>query len=314
MSVSKAIILGKRNGVGLDRDAAVLSAVFTLERIETESAKPRNLVAPFSPRYNGDIAVHLERVSPSWWRRKATRHILIPNQERFPRRLIGTLDRIDEVWCKSRHAEEVFRNLGKKVKYIGFSSLDREIPSTNPDYDRFFHLAGSSTMKNTKLLLSLWEKHPEWPTLTLIQHPSNAPEKVPANVNLVAKYMDDQVLKSMQNEHGIHLCPSISEGWGHYLVEGMSCRAVVLTTDAPPMNEIVDSRRGLLVPFSESEKRHLGTVYRTTPENLERAIKNLLVMPQSEKRELGDSAREWFVHNEAEFYSRFHEALISGTS
>jgi glycosyltransferase involved in cell wall biosynthesis len=202
------------------------------------------------------------------WKLKGGRHFLIPNQERFPTRHLGRLKRIDQILCKSRHAEEIFSKHHPVVKYIGFTSEDRGT-GDQPDYSRFFHLAGKSTRKNTSLLLDLWSRHPEWPRLTIVQHPDNAPAAVPGNVDLVSRYLPDGELRKLQNACGIHLCPSLSEGWGHYIVEAMSCRAVTVVTDAPPMNELVDSSRGIVVPFHRSEPRHLGQNFHADPARLE---------------------------------------------
>ncbi|MEQ1840270.1 MAG: glycosyltransferase [Verrucomicrobiales bacterium] len=218
---------------------------------------------------------------------------------------------MDEVWCKSRHAEAVFSQIHRKVIFVGFTSKDRSLSGVEPDYGLFFHLAGKSTMKNTSLLLDLWQCHPEWPQLTVVQHPSNAPKKVPGNVNLISRYLEDDELRRLQNCHGIHLCPSLSEGWGHYIAEAMSCRALVVTTDAPPMNELVSDGRGVLVPFSTSEPRHLGTVYRTRYRDIETVIGELLVMSIEQKRHLGEAARTWFEENSRNFKARVLSAMAS---
>jgi len=307
--IKTALILGRNNGVGLDRDASLLAEALTDLGVEVKCPRLKSLRDGLSRDYQADVAFHLERMAPCWWQRKAKTHYLIPNQERFPKRLIGKLARIDTVMCKSLHAEAIFAQLHPRVTYIGFTSEDRHLANATPDDQRFFHLAGRSTLKNTSLLLELWNQHPEWPTLTLVQHPENAPPEVPPNVTLVDRYLPDAELKILQNAHGIHLCPSLSEGWGHYIVEAMSCGAVVLATDAPPMNELVTRARGIIVPFSQTEPRHLGFNYFADPQALENAITRIITMTTKEKRDLGAEAKSWFVKNHSSFKSRLAQIL-----
>jgi glycosyltransferase involved in cell wall biosynthesis len=306
--VKTALILGRSNGVGLDRDAALLAAALAGCGVAARCPKPGSLRALLSKGFRADMAFHLERVTPLW-KRKAGRHFLIPNQERFPRRQLGRLGMIDHILCKSRHAVEAFSEHHPSVHFIGFTSEDRRDDAVVPDYGRFFHLAGRSTLKNTGLLLALWERHPEWPRLTLVQHPDNAPPSVPPNVDLVSRYLPDEELRGLQNSCGIHLCPSLSEGWGHYIVEAMSCAAVTLTTAAPPMDELVTAERGVLVPYHRSEPRHLGVNFHADPEALETAILRLIMMPDGEKRALGLAGRRWFEENARSFAGRLAHFL-----
>ncbi len=299
--MKSALILGRINGAGLDRDAALLAAALKAAGVETRCPPWKDPRTIFDTSLRADAAVHLERVAPWWWKHKAALHILIPNQERYPLRLLGKLKRIDQVWCKTRHAEEIFAKHHPDVRYIGFTSEDRLLEPITPDYGKFLHLAGRSTFKNTALVLELWQNHPEWPQLTLIQHPDNAPDKVPANVDLISRHLPDDELRELQNSHGIHLCPSISEGWGHYIAEAMSCCTVVVTTDAPPMNELVTAERGVLVSHHRSEPRHLGRNFFVDPAALEAAIQSLVAMPHDEAACLGRKARTWYLENHGRF-------------
>jgi len=306
--MKSALILGRSNGVGLDRDASLLAAALGESDVRTMCPKLRSLRALLSNDFRADAAFHLERVAPLW-KRKAGTHFLIPNQERFPARLLGRLGMIDHILCKSRHAVEAFSKHHPSVHFIGFTSEDRRDETVVPDYGRLFHLAGRSTLKNTGLLLDLWKKHPEWPRLTLVQHPDNAPASVPPNVDLVSRYLPDEELRRMQNACGIHLCPSLSEGWGHYIAEAMSCAAVTLVTAAPPMNELVTADRGVLVPYHKSEPRHLGMNFHANPKELESAIERLITMPDEEKRALGMAGRKWFEENARSFAGRLSHLL-----
>jgi glycosyltransferase involved in cell wall biosynthesis len=304
-----AIILGRSNGVGLDRDAALLGDALRSAGMRVSFPRPKSIADALAPRYRADLAFHLERVAPWWWQRKARTHFLIPNQERFPQRLVGSLRRIDRVLCKSHHATEIFSRYHAQVEFTGFTSEDRLLAGVVPDYHKFFHLAGRSTLKNTALLLELWERHPEWPRLTVVQHPHNAPKRVSANVEMIREILDDERLRLLQNSHGIHLCPSLSEGWGHYLAEAMSTRALVLTTDAAPMNELVTAERGLLVKPSRREARHLGENFHIASEDLEGAIESLRAMPDARMQELAANGRVWFEQNHVEFRARLAAVL-----
>ena len=47
----------------------------------------------------------------------------------------------------------------------------------------------------------------------------------------------------------VHVCPSSREGFGHYINEARSVSAVIITVDAPPMNEFVtNATSGILIP------------------------------------------------------------------
>ena len=295
MAIRDVAIVGRNNKYGLTRDAEILRQ--GLASIGVDAAlfdtRRRSWMDRLRRRKVADLVVHLERVHPAWLS-GALHHILIPNQERYPKRHIRRLRRIDRVLAKTRHAEQRFAGLGVDSARLGFISPDRYDPFVPRDWKRFFHLAGGSTLKGTEDILALWGAHPEWPELVLVQKQDNAPESVPPNVTLRCGYLADHELKQLQNACGVHLCPSRSEGWGHNIVEALSCGVVVVTTDAPPMNEHVTSDCGVLVPASRSEPRHLGHSFFVNCQALEATIERLVAESPDAARPLGKKARERF--------------------
>lgn len=303
-------IIARTNGVGLDQDVDIVHNTLTnaghqVTISHCRSIKPWSKFLPAKPIFDANI--FLERIFTRWIG-TATKNYLIPNQERFPTRQIPHLKHIHKTLCKSKHAREIF-STHATAEYTGFTSNDRSLPNTEPDYQTYLHLAGRSTLKGTDTLIEVWKKHPDWPTLTIIQHQDNAPTQVPSNINLITTYLPEPELKKHLNTHGIHLCPSLSEGWGHYIVEAMSCAAVVLTTDAPPMNELVTPQRGILVPHHKTEPRHLGTNFHIDPTHLETSLTALIQAPHETKQKLATNARQWFQQNNESFPDRLLTAL-----
>lgn len=308
--MSRINIVARTNGVGLDRDVDLIhnclqAAGHDVTISHCRSISPLRTLFPGKPRFDANI--FLERIFPRWLG-TAHKNLLIPNQERFPKRHISRLTKIDHILCKSRHAEEIFSSHGQ-TEYIGFTSEDMLDGSIEKDYQSFFHLAGRSTLKGTETILKLWQKHPEWPELTLIQCQKNAPDSVPANVRLISEYIPHEEIKHHLNAHGVHLCTSLSEGWGHYIVEALSCRSVVITTDAPPMNELVSPATGIPVPYSTSEPRHMGTNFHIDADKLEKNISQLLLISPEQKETYGKEARKWFEYNTSHFSETFPEII-----
>lgn len=306
MASRDVAIVGRNNRYGLTRDAEILRQ--GLASIGVEAAvldmRQRSWMDRLWRGKVADLVVHLERVHPAWLG-SALHHVLIPNQERFPRRHIRRLQRINRVFAKTRHAEQLFAGLGVDTLHMGFMSADRYDPSVPKDWRRFFHLAGGSTLKGTEDVLALWDAHPEWPELVLVQNQANAPDSAPPNVTLRRGYLDDGELKRLQNACGVHLCTSRSEGWGHNIVEALSCGAVVVTTDAPPMNEHITPECGVLVPVSRFEPRHLGCNFFVDRHTLEQVIERLAAQSPDAKQLLGEEARARF-----EVFSRRFDTRI----
>lgn len=259
--------------------------------------------------YDANIA--LEHVRPAWFG-LARVNLLMPNPEWLSPRSQRYLNRFDAILCKTHYAAEVFRKAGCRTLHIGFRSTD----CLDPDVPRertFLHLAGASEMKGTQRLLTLWQRHPEWPKLVVLQSPRTAigvAGPLPGNIEHRVDYLDDiREIRRLQNSHVFHVCLSETEGWGHYLVEAMSCKAVAVACDAPPMNELVDPARGVLVKASDAGQFNLATRYRFDDAALEATIKRLMAMSENECTLLGEQARAWFTSNEAAFASRLDAAL-----
>lgn len=314
------------NGVGLSRDLDLLGHALAASGAQVHFTRRgrgtwRKLGRPIkifaqtvwqAIRHGGraqfDLNIMLEHVFPEYlpWARATA---FIPNPEWCAPADVAALDRVALVLAKTHTAERLFATRSTATAYIGFTSpdrLDRDVPRQRT----FFHLAGRSGNKGTESLLALWRTHPEWPTLTVVQSPRTAKPGAPAaNIRHRVDYVADDELRVLQNAHRFHLCPSETEGFGHYLVEAMSVGAVALTLDATPMNELVQPDRGILVPASRTGTQNLATTHFFGEPAMAAAIDQLLRLSDSELESRGRAARSWYEKNNAAFPQRLINAV-----
>jgi glycosyltransferase involved in cell wall biosynthesis len=297
------------NGRGLSRNLALLRPLLegagwrvTVTGVPRLSPLRRAALAAraaFSgPRH--DVNLFMEHVVPGWLPH-ARRNLLLPNQEWLREKALKHLDRFDLVLCQTRYAEGVFKTLGCRTSFVSFTSFDRRLPGAAPDARRFLHLSGHA-QRGTAALIETWATHPGWPTLEIVQrepHAGPLPPNVRVHVNL-----SDAALRDLQNACGNHVQPSRAEGFGHSIVEGMSCGAVVVTTDGPPMNEVVTAERGLLAAWKSSEPMRLGTAFDVDPAALAVCVERALAMDAGERTRSGAAARAWFEDNDRFFRAR----------
>ena len=207
----------------------------------------------------------------------------------------------------------------------------------------FVHIAGSSPLKGTKLIVETWiskkikspiiitaynkklgnenlfnywkEHNPKIVMLDslLPKHILNICPKTLLNIkfeNVGSIYfcrteLDTKIIKFLQNIADIILCPSIIEEWGQTIDEARQSKALILTLDAQPMNELIDKTSGILVkanngselqdivPYEWSKyfaMNNTYNTYQTTVMDLYNGIKTILAMSFEERRSIGEIA------------------------
>lgn len=146
------------------------------------------------------------------------------------------------------------------------------------------HLAGTSFMKGTRIMLESWfkyggnhldvrlfiirrpceyDKYPEdlkyWHSLLPIKSIFEIDGYVieverKDNVFLTRSYLNNNILNHLIMRASIHLCPSLMEGWGHIINQGRMAGSIVITTDSPPMNELIQNgKNGITIPIDQKK-------------------------------------------------------------
>ncbi|MFT7861222.1 MAG: glycosyltransferase, partial [Sulfurimonas sp.] len=308
-------IIAKKNGFGISKDIEIIASLLEKEGYKVhfrpicrQKKVWRYRLSRFFQRLlkyknnTQNINIFLEHLDKNYIEERDI-NIFMPNPEWTERYDEEALYQIDYILCKTFFTEEIFDPYGIPTYYSGFTCEDQLLGSVKKK-KTFFHLAGNSAQKGTDPIVDLWLKHPEWPQLTVVQNPqryTREKELKVDNINYILQYVDEDVLQKLKNENLFHLCPSEAEGFGHYIAEGMSCGAIVLTTDAPPMNELITADRGILVKYESKMPQRLGMNYYVDKQDLERQINKMIMLSETEHEKLSAASREWYLHNHKAF-------------
>lgn len=124
------------------------------------------------------------------------------------------------------------------------------------------------------------------------------------NIRLITNFIPDNELKHIANTHGIHLCPSEAEGFGHTIVEGLSTSAIVFTTNNGVMAELVTDE-GCLIESHNREQRYFSELYEICVTDLEKKIEGILQTDIEQLKTSGEQSRERYL----EINSKFRETM-----
>ena len=274
-------IIGSDNGVGLTRDSTILTGMLQSHGHNVWFSDWRS-TRPIT----ADINIHLELIGINALR-AAKVNVFIPNPEWIEHGQMPYLSRINVVFAKTQDTKKIFSNLHRNVTYTGFTSIDRYMPDITKK-KVFAHFQGKSEYKGTAQVM---------------QAARNA--KVRVHHYKCNPYLNDDEYKIAQNTTLIHLCPSIYEGFGHYINEAKSCGAVILTTNHPPMNELIRPEFGFAAAPSSYKRLRLATAAYPDIAELSSLIHCIEDTEYNTLLKIGEKARQSYLNNDKIFKEKF---------
>ena len=312
------------NSQGLTNDAIILTNALTeiygknvnirhFSGSDTKFTNIKKLLALIICKYflqQKQITFHLEEIyteiSPF-----SNQNILIPNQEWLRTGTQKAIKPETHIWCKTHYAVKQLKHLNDNVEYLGFCSRNLLDESITPNFNAFIHIAGKSEQKGTIAILNVWQKHPEWPLLKVISRREEHLEYQAENIEFITEFLTEYQLKTLINQCGVHLCPSESEGFGHNIVEAMSANSIVVTTNAPPMNELIHPDESCLVNYNKTDKRYFSELFFVDEKNLENTIEQCMALPITEKNAIAEQNKQRYSELKEQFKKAIQSKLIN---
>ena len=328
MRVYPKIAILHRDTEGLSHDARVLSAslkqvsnncsVVVVKMAASRTAATMSLPA-IEELADIDTVVCLEQIMIPENLRNIPRKILVPNFEWFGKAELERVRWIDEVWHKTEISMSTLMKLfppNVKHQLVGWTSDDVKIDVIQ-NFTKFIHIRGTSHQKQSEIILETWMANPEYPPLLLLNYvddgrflniPFNMRYK---NVEVISRKLERNELLGLANGCGLHICLSTAEGFGHYINEAKSIGAVVIATDAEPMNHLITGDMGCLVPVGAVRRAGLVDKCFVRREGLEKAVNYVLSLTEQQRKALGGKARISYLEQKKLFLNALGKAIYA---
>lgn len=247
------------NGVGIVNDAILLKSI--LKNFDVKLYD----MSIINESRKSDLGIFIQNIFQEEIQNNK-KNIYIINEEWINRELISCICRFDYIFVKSEHAKKLLEPFHKNIINTGFFSLDRYFfPKKTGN---ILHFKGKSIQKNTEILL-------EYKDIKILD----------SHINYLT---ENQVIKELNN-HDIHICCSLYEGWGHYLWEAMSCGKLVICSEIPVFKEYLDAN---LVKFLSTEKNIKSSIYYEFADNSKYVLRESYFINEKQLKELLENKDE----------------------
>lgn len=268
---------------------------------------------------NSNVNIFIDRVIHNSLLNTAKINIIVANQEvmltsKHYEWEIKFMKRVDYVLCRTHYGKKIMKKLKDKysLKYkifnLGFTTLFpiRSVNGINKrDFTTILHLAGAHEFKNTDAVIKCWLKYENLPPIIISCYDNcikNGLQKYLTpdefnkaknhkNIKLITHKMDYEEIVNMKYHYAIHLCPSITEGYGHYINESRITKSVIITSDLPPMNEFINNNSGFLVECGTiMHKDNNNAICIMSEINLKNIVDTVINTNQNDLIQLGENA------------------------
>ena len=249
----------------------------------------------------------------------ARRVVYVPNIEWIlPLDEASLAGRVDAILLKNEFSLQRMQGTSlaphaAKARVVGWSSPE-PMAGLLPEprhFRGFLHVNGTSLQKQTATVIETWRRNPGFPELTVVQRilpdPTafTRPLNIAGNIVLHGSHLASPALDRLQHENGVHVCPSAAEGFGHTLNEARARGRVLVTTDAPPMRDmVVAGTTGFLVACKAEAVRpfHQSLAYPIDCEQLAAAIRSVLRHRPEDLLQMGRLARAAYLRDREAFF------------
>jgi len=213
--------------------------------------------------------------------------------------------------CKTLESVNFMHDLEKKyntkfnIFYTRFTSIF-ESNKNKPDYNSYLYNGNSVSLQPEDVItiIKTWSKLDNPPKLTILCHGKCYKNLlkykdvlnmgISKNITLLNHKIDTNKSIQLKHNNGIHICPNYKK-----INEARMSKAIVITIDKPPMNELIDTNCGMLMHNDN----------KINSDELEKAINKLKNITDEEKYKMGINAYKKYKEDVTFFKNRIDDLI-----
>jgi hypothetical protein len=313
-------LIGSFSSKGLSHDAMILRGLLT--NVHGESLQIRKVHHAMPQCPEAEINIFIEVINSSLFS-YAAKNIWIPNIEWLHKTHLTYLSAVDEIWVKTREAEDILSKLSNNVKYIGWTSIDK-IFQTKKNYHKGLVLVGKNMYRNPKPVLQAYLKIKETnaslysllPDLVIPYDPESIkfhfPSELQEKITLLPKVLTESEYDDLLKECGLAICTSASEGFGHAINEAMSSGCNLILSNIGPFLELTENR-GIFIATKENIEHPtcLGSLTDVSVHDLMLKLEGYVRLAHRVKENISERNREFYEAHHAKFIENMQKRLQS---
>lgn len=306
---------------GLSQDINLMRGI--LVGVFEKEVEVRGVPHVFPHCEEAEVNIFMEVINPALFA-YARRNIWIPNLEWTYKTWEPYLHMVDEIWVKTREAEDKLKSMNIPCKYIGWTSIDKTF-ADKVNFSNAIVPVGKNIFRNPRPIFQAYLKIKDeninlfmkLPTLHIPYNPNHIQINVPPSISDKVVLHDrdmkegeyDELLKSC----GLCICTSAVEGFGHAVNECMSVGMNLILSPIRPFKEDLTYGDALFADVLDTldQPDCFGTLVDITSDSLAKALKTYMNRSFNEKRDKCDVARTIYELRHRDWVTKMKEILPS---
>jgi hypothetical protein len=309
------------NHTGLTQDVSLMRGILTA--VFEKDVQMRGVPHVFPHCEEAEVNIFLEVINPSLFA-YARKNIWIPNLEWSYKTWEPYFHMVDEIWVKTREAEDRLKSLNIPCKYIGWTSIDK-VFAEKVNFTKAIVPVGKNIFRNPRPIFQAYMKiaqesddlYHKLPTLYVPFNPNHIQIQVPPSITdkvvLLDRDLKETEYDEMLKDCGLCICTSAVEGFGHAVNECMSVGMNLILSPIRPFKEDLTSGDALFAEILDQVEQPdcFGRLVDVTSDSIVQCLKTYVARSFREKRATCDMSRSLYEVRHKEWVARMKEVVAS---